>query len=730
MTKIKYIYDIPNELIYFFYFRSPVSLVSQKTLEISGLNIKYLPGVGEKKAAILNEEAGIESYEDMLYHIPYRYIDRSRIYSVSELTPQLPYIQIKARIRNLKSVGEGKSQRMVATAYDDSGEIELVWFKGLKYLPNQIEAGKEYLIFGQPSVFNRKINIVHPELDSFENASKTLVGFQAIYPTTEKMKKTFLNSKAISKIQAGIFQHLNGKIPETLPAWFLQKYKLMYLHEALYNVHFPGSPELLRKALFRLKFEELFYIQLNILKLKYRRKAYFKGCPFPVIGEYFNGFYNRNLPFPLTNAQKRVIREIRQDCGSGRQMNRLLQGDVGSGKTLVAVMCMLMAIDNNYQTCLMAPTEILANQHFVTVTELLKGLGIRIALLTGSTKKRERAVIHQQLADGTLQIIIGTHALLEDVVTFNNVGLVIIDEQHRFGVAQRAKLWRKNNIPPHVLVMTATPIPRTLAMTLYGDLDVSVIDELPPGRKPITTIHCYDKKRNEVFRFIEQELNKGRQAYIVYPLISESEKMDFRNLEEGYDKVNQYFLPRGFTTSMVHGKMKAVDKDEEMRHFVTGETQIMVATTVIEVGVNVPNASIMVIESSERFGLSQLHQLRGRVGRGAEQSYCILMTSYKLSNESRQRVETMTSTNDGFEIAEADLKLRGPGDIEGTQQSGLVCNLKVANLGKDGLILNEASRAATALLEEDPELTKEDNAVFAAQIKRLFKTKINWRFIS
>lgn len=689
-----------------------------------------MPGVGEKKAAILHEEAGIESYEDMLYHIPYRYIDRSKIYSVSELTPQLPYIQIKAQIRNLKSVGEGKSQRMVATAYDDSGEIELVWFKGLKYLPNQIEAGKEYLIFGQPSVFNRKINIVHPELDSFENASKTLVGFQAIYPTTEKMKKTFLNSKAISKIQAGIFQHLNGKIPETLPAWFLQKYKLMYLHEALYNVHFPGSPELLRKALFRLKFEELFYIQLNILKLKYRRKAYFKGCPFPVIGEYFNSFYNQNLPFPLTNAQKRVIREIRQDCGSGRQMNRLLQGDVGSGKTLVAVMCMLMAIDNNYQTCLMAPTEILANQHFVTVTELLKGLGIRIALLTGSTKKRERAAIHQQLADGTLQIIIGTHALLEDVVTFNNVGLVIIDEQHRFGVAQRAKLWRKNNIPPHVLVMTATPIPRTLAMTLYGDLDVSVIDELPPGRKPITTIHCYDKKRNEVFRFIEQELNKGRQAYIVYPLISESEKMDFRNLEEGYDNVNQYFLPRGFTTSMVHGKMKAVDKEEEMRRFVTGETQIMVATTVIEVGVNVPNASIMVIESSERFGLSQLHQLRGRVGRGAEQSYCILMTSYKLSNESRQRVETMTSTNDGFEIAEADLKLRGPGDIEGTQQSGLVCNLKVANLGKDGLILNEASRAAAALLEEDPELTKEENTVFAAQIKRLFKTKINWRFIS
>ncbi len=730
LTKIKYISDFLNELTYFFYFRSPVKKNPAAQLEIAGLNIKYLPGVGEKKAAILREELNIESYEDLLYHIPYRYIDRSRIYTIHELNPQLPYIQIKARIRDLKMIGAGKSQRMVATAYDESGELELVWFKGLKYLPSQIEAGKEYLIFGQPSFFNRKINIVHPEIDSYEKIFHLLVGFQAVYPTTEKMKKAFLNSKAVSKMQAAIFQHLNGKIPETLPNWFLQKYKLIYLHDALYNIHFPTSPEMLRKATFRLKFEELFYIQLNILKLKYKRKTYFKGCTFPLIGDYFNIFYNQYLPFPLTNAQKRVIKEIRQDCGSGRQMNRLLQGDVGSGKTLVAVMCMLMALDNHYQTCLMAPTEILANQHFATITELLQDLHINIALLTGSTKKKERTLIHEQLADGSLQIVIGTHALLEDVVTFNNVGLVIIDEQHRFGVAQRAKLWHKNNIPPHVLVMTATPIPRTLAMTLYGDLDVSIIDELPPGRKPVTTLHCYEKKQNEVFRFIEQELNKGRQAYIVYPLISESEKMDFRNLEDGYDHVNQYFLPRGFSTSMVHGKMKAVDKDEEMRRFVNGETQILVATTVIEVGVNVPNASIMVIESSERFGLSQLHQLRGRVGRGAEQSYCILMTSFKLSNESRQRVETMTSTNDGFEIAEADLKLRGPGDIEGTQQSGLVCNLKVANLGKDGLILNEASRVANEILENDPDLSKEENSVFAAQIKRLFKTKINWRFIS
>lgn len=699
-------------------------------MEISGLNIKFLPGVGEKKAAILHEELNIESYEDLLYHIPFRYIDRSRIYAISEVNPQLPYIQIKARIRNLQLVGAGKSQRMVATAYDGSGELELVWFKGFKYLPSQLAADKEYLIFGQPSSFNRKINIVHPEIDSFEKASGSLVGLQAVYPTTEKMKKAFLNSKAISKMQAAVFQNLNGKISETLPNWFLKKYKLLYLHEALYNVHFPASPEILRKAVFRLKFEELFYIQLNIQKLKYKRKTYFKGCSFPLIGDYFNIFYNQYLPFPLTNAQKRVIKEIRQDCGSGRQMNRLLQGDVGSGKTLVAVMCMLMALDNHYQTCLMAPTEILANQHFATISDLLKGLHIHIALLTGSTKKKERTLIHEQLADGTLQIVIGTHALLEDVVSFNNVGLVIIDEQHRFGVAQRAKLWHKNNIPPHVLVMTATPIPRTLAMTLYGDLDVSVIDELPPGRKPVTTLHCYEKKQDEVFRFIEQELNKGRQAYIVYPLISESEKMDFQNLEDGYDNITRYFLPRGFATGMVHGKMKAVDKDEEMRRFVSGETRILVATTVIEVGVNVPNASIMVIQSSERFGLSQLHQLRGRVGRGAEQSYCILMTSFKLSNESRQRVETMVSTNDGFEIAEADLKLRGPGDMEGTQQSGLVCGLKVANLGKDGLILNEVSRIANEILENDPDLSKEENSVFATQIKRLFKTKINWRFIS
>lgn len=699
-------------------------------MEISGLNIKFLPGIGEKKASVLDEELQIRSYEDMLYHIPYKYVDRSKIYNISELNGHLPYIQVKAQIKDLKTIGEGKQLRMVATAFDDSGEMELVWFKGHKYLANQIETGKEYLIFGQPSEFNHKLNIVHPEIDNFEKASPLLVGFQAIYPTTEKMKKAFLNSKTIGKIQATIFKSINGKIPETLPAWFVQKHKLTYLHESLYNIHFPESPEALRKAIFRLKFEELFYIQLNILKLKYKRKAFFKGNPFVSVGDYFNVFYNQYLPFELTDAQKRVIKEIRQDCGTGKQMNRLLQGDVGSGKTLVAIMCMLIALDNCYQTCLMAPTEILATQHFITISEMLKDMNINIALLTGSTKKKDRTAIHQQLADGTLQIIIGTHALLEDVVAFNNVGLVIIDEQHRFGVAQRAKLWHKNNIPPHILVMTATPIPRTLAMTLYGDLDVSVIDQLPPGRKPITTWHCFEKKRTDILRFIEKELDKGRQAYVVYPLIFESEKLDFRNLQEGFEQINDYFLPRGYKTGIVHGKLKPAEKDEEMQRFVAAETKILVSTTVIEVGVNVPNASIMVIESSERFGLSQLHQLRGRVGRGADQSYCILMTSYKISNESRKRIETMTSTNDGFEIAEADLKLRGPGDIEGTQQSGLTCNLKIANLGKDGLILNEASRIANQILQEDPELLKEENSVFAAQIKRLFKTKINWRFIS
>lgn len=666
----------------------------------------------------------------MLYYIPYKYVDRTRIYSIGELSPQLPYIQVKAKITNLTSVGIGKQTRMVATAYDGTGELELVWFTGYKYLTSQIAPDKEYLIFGKPSIFNQKMNIVHPEIDLYDANAKQLVGFQAIYPTTEKMKKSYLTSRVISKIQTNIFKAINGRVQETLPAWFIQKYKLAYLHEALHNIHFPETPDRLRDAQYRLKLEELFYIQLNILKLKFNRKATFQGHPFTSVGDYFNDFYYNHLPFPLTDAQKRVIKEIRSDCGSGKQMNRLLQGDVGSGKTLVAIMCMLIALDNGFQAAIMAPTEILATQHYETISDLLKNTPISVGLLTGSTKKKEREVLHEALSDGRLQILIGTHALLEDVVNFKNIGLVVIDEQHRFGVAQRAKLWKKNTIPPHVLVMTATPIPRTLAMTLYGDLDVSVIDQLPPGRKPVTTHHAFEAKRLQVYKFIQKELELGRQAYIVYPLISESEKMDFRNLEEGYEHVIDFFAPLGYRTGIVHGKLKPAEKEEHMKRFVSRETQILVATTVIEVGVNVPNASIMVIESAERFGLSQLHQLRGRVGRGAEQSYCILMTSYKLSNESRKRIETMTSTNDGFEIAEVDLKLRGPGDLEGTQQSGLTCNLKIANLGKDGRILNEAARAATAILEDDPFLEKEENLTFATQIKRLFKTRVNWRYIS
>lgn len=699
-------------------------------MDISGINIKFLPGVGEKKAAILAEEIGVYSYEDLLYYIPFRYVDRSKFYTISELNTALPYVQLRVHIRNFRTVGQGGGTRLTAVAYDSTGQLELVWFQGYKYVASQIDTTKEYLLFGKPTSFNRTINIVHPELTEYDKTSELLTGFQAIYETTEKMKRSFLNSKAINKLQANLFKSLNGKIPETLPYWFIQKHNLMFLHEALYNVHFPSSPEQLEKALHRLKFEELFYIQLNTIKQKFKRKLCFPGHRFIRVGDSFNTFYTNYLPFELTGAQKRVVKEIRQDCGSGRQMNRLLQGDVGSGKTLVALLCMLLAIDNGYQTCLMAPTEILANQHLETLKSFLQNMSVEIALLTGSTKKKEREAIHTRLQNGKLNILVGTHALLEDVVVFDNLGLVVIDEQHRFGVAQRARLWKKNNIPPHVLVMTATPIPRTLAMTLYGDLDVSVIDELPPGRKPITTYHTYNNKRDAVFRFIEQELQKGRQAYIVYPLIYESEKMDYQSLEEGYEMVNSYFQEKGYHTSIVHGKLKPAEKDEEMRRFVENKTQILVATTVIEVGVNVPNASIMVIESSERFGLSQLHQLRGRVGRGAEQSFCILMSSYKISNDSKKRLETMVATTDGFEIAEADMQLRGQGDIHGTQQSGIVCSLKVANLGRDTLLLSRVSVIATELLESDPNLDVEENQLFATQIKRLFKTRISWRFIS
>ncbi len=699
--------------------------------ELSGKDIKFLTGVGPKKAKILNEELNIYSYEDLLYHFPYKYIDRSKFYTINELNHSLAYIQVKGEFLSLNMKGDGKNKRLIGIVSDGTGTLELIWFKGHKYIQQQIKPNVQYVIFGKPSEFNRKINVVHPEIEQFEETTKKLSsGVQSLYPTSEKMKKSYLNSKTINKLQYAIFESINGKLPETLPSWFIQKYKLLNLHDALLNIHFPQSSTLLKKAEYRLKFEELFYIQLNLIKVKMKRKLIFKGNVFSEIGQNFNNFYNNNLPFNLTNAQKRVLKEIRKDCGSGKQMNRLLQGDVGSGKTIVALMCMLMAIDNDFQTCIMAPTEILAKQHYESITGYLSGLNIEIGLLTGSSKKKDRNLIHTALLNGRMKILVGTHALLEDIVQFKKLGLVVIDEQHRFGVAQRARLWQKNQIPPHILVMTATPIPRTLAMTLYGDLDVSVIDELPPGRKPIQTVHYFESKRKSVYDFIHKQLEKGRQIYLVYPLIQESEKMDYQNLETGFERIYDEFAPMGYKISMVHGKMKANIKESEMQKFASGETNIMIATTVIEVGVNVPNASVMIIESAERFGLAQLHQLRGRVGRGAEQSYCLLMTAYKISKDSRLRLDTMIRTNDGFEIAEADLKLRGPGDIEGTQQSGISYDLKIAHLGKDGQILQCAREVATNILEDDPTLEKNNNFIFTQQLKRLSKTKINWSYIS
>ncbi|MDE5417828.1 ATP-dependent DNA helicase RecG [Labilibaculum sp. DW002] len=699
--------------------------------ELAGLDIKFLAGVGPKRATILNKELSIYSYEDLLYHFPFKYIDRTKFYAISEIHSKLPYIQVRGEITSIETVGEKRQQRLVAQFTDGKNVLELVWFKGIKYIKASLKPNTEYIVFGKPSEFNRKINVVHPELE--ESASKNdklNASLQAFYLTTERMKSSFLNSKAIHKLQENALKSLNGKIPETLPAYLVKHLGLINLHDALFQIHFPENSEVLKKAQYRLKFEELFYIQLNILKKKMKRKILYQGHQFIKIGEYFNAFYNNNLPFELTNAQKRVLKEIRKEVGLGKQMNRLLQGDVGSGKTLVGLMSMLMALDNGCQACLMAPTEILATQHLETICEFLEGLNIKVALLTGSTKQKDRRVIHEQLKSGELQILIGTHALLEDIVQFKNLGFVIIDEQHRFGVAQRAKLWAKNPIPPHILVMTATPIPRTLAMTLYGDLEVSVIDELPPGRKPIQTVHYFENKRQEVYKFMKKQIDLGRQIYLVYPMIKESEKMDFKNLEEGYESVASFFPPEKYGISMVHGKMKPAEKDTEMQRFARGETQIMVATTVIEVGVNVPNASVMIIESTNRFGLSQLHQLRGRVGRGADQSYCILMSDYKLSNESKKRIETMVRTNDGFEIAEVDLKLRGPGDIEGTQQSGIAYDLKIANLAKDGQVLQYARDIAQSILDKDPLLEKEINHTLAKQVKRLSKAQFNWSVIS
>jgi len=693
----------------------------------------YLPGVGPKKAALLKSEIEVSSYEDMLYYFPYRYVDRSRFYKIREIESASAFVQIKGTVVAVSCVGEQRKQRFTATFSDGTDTIELVWFKGVKFAMDKFKVGQEFVAFGKPSAFNGKYNIVHPEMETMNEAtSKQMMGgLQGLYNTTEKMKSGFLTSKAIQKIMLNLFHAIgNYRLPETLPAYVIQKCGLMLLHDAIANIHFPKNDESLRKAQYRLKLEELFYVQLNILRSTKIRTQRFRGLAFTQIGFYFNTFYKEHIPFELTDAQKRVLREIRTDVGCGRQMNRLLQGDVGSGKTLVALMSMLMALDNGYQACLMAPTEILASQHYASVGELLAPLGVRVELLTGSTKKSERVPLFESLANGEIQILIGTHALLEDNVVFSNLGIVIIDEQHRFGVAQRARLWNKNTQPPHVLVMTATPIPRTLAMTLYGDLDVSVIDQLPPGRKPIQTFHRFDTQRVGLYDFLKRQIALGRQAYVVYPLIQESEKSDYQNLEAGYEKMKEIFTEPQYRISMVHGKMKPAEKEEQMQLFASGQTQILVATTVIEVGVNVPNASVMVIESAERFGLSQLHQLRGRVGRGVDQSYCVLISSPKLSKESRQRMEIMVRTNDGFEISEADLKMRGPGDLEGTQQSGIPFNLKIANLATDGQILQQARDLAQEVLDEDPDLSFEKNFVMNKQLNSLARQSVNWGVIS
>lgn len=672
-------------------------------------DIKFLPGVGEKRAQLLEKELGIKTFRDLLYYFPFRYIDRSKMFRISDITDDSQsYIQIRARITGFRHVGAGAKKRFIAIVSDGTGEAELVWFKGIAWIEKRLEQAREYIIFGKPSMFNGYPSFIHPEIEStIEQKNRFSPGVQGVYSTTEKLNNGHLGTKAIYNLMCALWQQVEGKLTETLPKEVTGKYGLLSLTEALKNIHFPENEQLLKQARIRLKFEELLGIQLNILNERNRRIVKNNGFIFNTIGDSFNRFYKEKLPFELTGAQKRVIKEIRQDTATGRQMNRLLQGDVGSGKTLVALMSMLIAIDNGFQAALMAPTEILANQHYNSISKMLDGLGLRVALLTGSTPKKARVELFEGLQSGEINILIGTHALIEETVGFADLGMVVIDEQHRFGVEQRSKMWRKNeDRPPHVLVMTATPIPRTLAMTLYGDLDVSVIDELPPGRKPIKTIHQRDSHRLRVFGFIRDEIKKGRQVYIVYPLIKESEKMDYKDLEDGYVGISRAFPPPEFVTVVVHGQMKASDKDYGMALFKDGTANIMVATSVIEVGVDVPNASIMVIESAERFGLSQLHQLRGRVGRGAEQSYCILMSGDKLSSDSRKRLAAMVETNDGFRLSELDLKLRGPGDITGTQQSGLTFDMKIADLSRDGQILMLARECAEHILEADPRLTE------------------------
>ncbi len=657
--------------------------------------------MGEQRAALLSGELNIRSLYDLLYYFPYKYIDRSRVFKVCELGSQLQHVQLVGEIRSFEEMGEGAARRLVAHFTDGTAFVDLVWFKGIKYIRNRLKLSTRYVVFGKPSMFNGRVNIAHPDVDDASTLQLSSMGLQPFYNTTEKMKRHGLNSNAMAKLVQNLFVLLSTEIPETLSDDIIRKHGLMSLDDALRIIHFPKNTKELQLAQYRLKFEELFYIQLNILQYARERQMRYLGHRFAKVGDMFNRFYRENLPFELTGAQKRVVREIRTDVNSNRQMNRLLQGDVGSGKTLVALLSMLLAKDNGYQACILAPTEILAEQHFATIRRMLGSLPVRVELLTGSTKQKERTPLFQALEAGEVDILVGTHAVLEDNVLFYNLGLVVIDEQHRFGVVQRAKMWTKNSIPPHILVMTATPIPRTLAMTLYGDLDVSVIDELPPGRKPITTTHIFRNRADSMYSFIHKQLQEGRQVYVVYPLISESEKLDLKNLEDGYRQLCNIFCD--YRLSKLHGKMKPKEKDEEMRRFASGETQILVSTTVIEVGVDVPNASVMVIENAERFGLSQLHQLRGRVGRGASQSYCILVTDYKLTEDTRKRMEIMTTSNDGFEIAEADLKLRGPGDMEGTQQSGIAFDLKIANLARDEQLLQYVREVARGVVNADPE---------------------------
>jgi ATP-dependent DNA helicase RecG len=708
-----------------------LSIISKMSNSLLQTPIEYLKGVGPQRGELLRKELNIHRYEDLINFYPNRYIDRTRYYKINELQKNDSEVQIIGKIIHIKTVEFGKAKkRLVATFVDETGELELVWFQGYKWIRDSLKLNVAYVIFGKVASFGNIFNMAHPEMELLAEHEQSLrSAMQPIYPSTETLTNRGISNRVVNKMMQQLFLETQAKFAEALPGYLLDELKLIPKNAALFNIHFPKSQELLSKAQFRLKFEELFFIQLQLITKNLVRKHKIKGHPFTVVGDNFNNFFQNHLPFELTNAQKKVLKEIRNDMGTNAQMNRLLQGDVGSGKTIVALMAMLIALDNGFQSCLMAPTEILANQHFNGLTELAKNLNINIKILTGSTKTADRKIIHEELENGSLHILIGTHALLEDKVQFHNLGLAIIDEQHRFGVEQRSKLWKKNDIPPHILVMTATPIPRTLAMSLYGDLDISVIDELPPGRKPIQTVHRYDSNRLKVWKFIKDEIAKGRQIYIVYPLIQESETMDYKDLMDGYESISRDFPLPQYSISIVHGKMKPADKDAEMKRFAEGKTNIMVATTVIEVGVNIPNASVMIIESAERFGLSQLHQLRGRVGRGAEQSYCILMTSFKLSNDSKIRLETMCKTNDGFEIAEVDLKLRGPGDIMGKQQSG-VLQLQIADLVKDKDILLVARNEALKLLKKDPSMTLPEHQTLRSVFIELSKKKNIWNYIS